>query len=346
MNEFELIDRYFAPLITAAPPLPRILDDAAPLVCQKDHILLTSTDAHIQTVHFLEDLSPDKVAQRALRCAFSDLAAMGASPYAYLLAVQFPASLSEEWLAAFSQGLKEEQENLHVLLLGGNTSRTPGPLSITLTVFGYGREEHILYRHQAQKGDRLYVSGNIGDSALGYLVAQHQAFPFLEESEKQYLLKAYEQPSPPLELGRALAGHAHAAIDISDGLLSEAAHVARASFLKALIKLDHIPLSAVAKKIFAATPLQEHHALWTTLLAGGGDYQLLFTLPISEVSWLESFSAHFPLPLTHIGHLGTPEREGCVMTSPASSVNTEWVHVIDANGRIIDFKQTGYSHEF
>jgi thiamine-monophosphate kinase len=262
LGEFELIARYFAPLARGFAGARGLESDNAFLPADPRHDLVVKTDTIVSGVHFLADEKPELVAARALRVCLSDLAAGGATPYAYQLSLALPRDWTERWLAGFARGLAADQRRFAIALCGGDTTRTPGPITITVTAFGRVARGKGLGRDGARAGDELWVSGTIGDGALGLLAARGElAAPALE--------RRYRLPQPRTSLGPRLVGIASATADISDGLLADAGHIAGASRLSAHIERDLVPLSAEARRVLARQP-----ALWANALGGGDDYEL------------------------------------------------------------------------
>lgn len=270
MGEFELIRNYFA----AAPCAQvggdvalGIGDDCALLALPAGEQLAISTDTLVAGVHFPDVSDPFLLAQRALAVSASDLAAMGARPVGFTLAMTLP-DVDADWLQAFARGLNRMAQNCELRLIGGDTTR--GPLSLTLTVFGAVPAGSALTRSGAREGDLLCVGGDLGDGAgaLALVLGQRSTEP----SVAQYLLGRYWAPQPQLALGQALRGKATAALDISDGLLADCGHIAKASNVGLLIERDRLPLSTQLLTLFEAQAAQQ------AALSGGDDYVLAFTL--------------------------------------------------------------------
>ena len=280
MGEFELIRRYFAAAPCAQGGAGVVLgigDDCALLALPAGEQLVVSTDTLVAGVHFPDACDAFLLGQRALAVSASDLAAMGATPLAFTLALTLP-SASETWLAEFARGLQQMAENCSLALVGGDTTR--GPLSLTLTVFGRVPAGQALLRSGAQVDDLLCVGGELGDAAgaLPLVLAQRDATPDVAEP----LLARYWSPQPQLALGQALRGRATAALDISDGLLADCGHIANASQVALHIELARVPLSA-ALRAFAG----EQQARLCAL-GGGDDYRLAFTLPPALLADLQA----------------------------------------------------------
>ena len=280
MGEFELIRHFFA----AAPCAQGgdgvalgIGDDCALLALPAGQQLAVSTDTLVAGVHFPDPADPLLLGQRALAVAASDLAAMGASPLGFTLALTLP-SVAEGWLQPFAEGLNRMARQCGLSLIGGDTTR--GPLSLTVTVFGAVPAGQALLRSGAQPGDLLCVGGVLGDAAgaLPLVLGQAQADAAIAEP----LLAHYWSPPPQFGLGQALRGKATAAMDISDGLLADCGHIASASGVALALELDALPLSN------ALVGLLGRDAAHTAALTGGDDYVLVFSLPAAHLPGLRA----------------------------------------------------------
>lgn len=268
-SEFALIRDYFTGWGEGPAVRLGIGDDAAALSVPDGHVLQISTDTAVEGVHFLDTLAPAEVAYRSVMAAASDLAAMGASPLACLLSLTLP-GVESNWLHAFSRGLYEASEQTGLSLVGGDTTR--GPLSVNVTVLGSTPARQFMTRAGAQSGDRLCVSGHLGDAAAGLAISAKE-LTVEDARHADLLMTRYERPTARLILGQALRECATACIDISDGLLADAGHVAAASGVGIHIDSTLLPLSEALCASVALTQAQD----WA--LAGGDDYELLFTLP-------------------------------------------------------------------
>lgn len=280
MNEFELIRHYFAAARCAQGGDGVVLgigDDCALLALPAGEQLAVSTDTLVAGVHFPEPCDAFLLGQRALAVSASDLAAMGATPQAFTLALTLP-NADEVWLAEFARGLQLMAQNCSLALVGGDTTR--GPLSLTLTVFGRVPAGDALLRSGAQVGDLLCVGGELGDAAgaLPLVLGQRDA----QEGIREALLARYWSPQPQLALGQALRGLATSALDISDGLLADCGHIAKASQVALQIELEQVPLSAP----LLAFAGEEQARLCA--LGGGDDYRLAFTLPPARLAQLQA----------------------------------------------------------
>lgn len=261
-SEFDLIAEFFAPLATA-PGALGLEDDAAVVPARTGHDLVVTTDALIAGVDFFEDDPPHTIAKKALRANLSDLAAKGAEPAGYLLSLSLPRA-DRTWLESFASGLRDDQAKFGISLLGGDTSR--GPLFVSITAFGHVPTGRMIRRSGARPGDRVFVTGTIGDSGGGLACRQGA------------LLERYRVPDPPVAFGPKLLGVATAAIDVSDGLLADLGHVADASGVRIVVEAQRIPRSP------------ELRALWGDSIdailraaTAGDDYQIAFTAPQADV---------------------------------------------------------------
>lgn len=316
MGEFELIRQYFAaaPCARAGGALALgIGDDCALLTLAAGHQLAISTDTLVVGGHFPDGADPYLLGQRALAVAASDLAAMGADPLGFTLALTLPGS-DEVWLKGFSEGLNVMAERCQLRLMGGDTTR--GPLSLTLTVFGSVPTGAALTRGGAQPGDLLCVGGSLGlaAGALGLVLGQRRAEPAIA----QPLLAQYWSPAPQFDLGRALRGRATAALDISDGLLADCGHIARASTCALQVEQSALPLS---NPLQALLGLEGARA---AALSGGDDYVLAFTLPPE--------------------HLPALRAEGWTVHVIGRATAGSGVQLLDEHGRDITPAVRGYQH--
>jgi thiamine-monophosphate kinase len=245
-GEFELIARYFVPLAAGEPGAFGLSDDAAVIAVEPGHRLVVTTDTIVSGVHFLPSDPPDAIAAKALAVNLSDLAAMGARPRAYTLALAMPSDWdgdkAEAWLEDFSDRLALNQREAGVALIGGDTVASPGPLCITVTALGMVREGAELRRSAAHPGDLVCVSGMIGDAALGlkYIAGE---LPNLPADLGNTLADRYRFPRARIELGRQLVGIGHGVADVSDGLVADLGHICAASNVSAIIDASRVPLS-------------------------------------------------------------------------------------------------------
>jgi len=320
--EFDLIMRHFAPLSTAEAGAYGLRDDAASLALPPGRELIVTKDMMTAGVHFFADDPPGTLGRKILRANLSDLAAMGATPRAYAMGLALPDGMPADWLAQFATGLAEDQTEYGVTLIGGDTIRTRDGLTLSLTAFGEVPEGEALRRSTARAGDDIYVSGTIGDAALGLRVAQG-GLTDLSGGERSVLLSRYRMPQPRTELGKRLIGTASAAIDISDGLVADLGHLCTASALGARIEAAVVPLSPATRAACAADT-----KLLARALSGGDDYELLFTAPQAVADKLAAVARDADVALSRIGALDTDLG----------------VRMMAADGEEMHFANTGYSH--
>jgi thiamine-monophosphate kinase len=331
-TEFELIARHFAPLASSAPEAGNLLDDAALLRVAAGQDCVVSTDTIVEGVHFLAGEDPEVIAARLLAVGFSDIAAMGAAPTVYTVSLALSQALQgdalEAWLSRFAAGLREAQEALGAVLIGGDTVVAPGPVVLTLTAFGSVDAGMALRRSGARPGDDIWVSGTIGDAALGLAVMLRMLS--VEEPEARALLtERYRRPTARIALGRAIAGLAHAAADVSDGLIADLGHICTASSVDAVVHAPAVPLSAPAAAIVAADS-----ARLRDVLSGGDDYELVFTAPAAAAADIRDRAARLRVPVTIVGRIENGEQDA----------NAHDVRVLDSQGKRMRLIRTGYRH--
>ena len=296
--EDRLIARYFRPLATS-PGALGLGDDAAVLAPPPGCDLVLTTDGVIAGVHFFPDDAPEHVARKVLRMNLSDLAAKGARPLGFLLSVALPATADEAWIAGFAAGLGADAERYGCPLLGGDTDHTPGPISASITAFGAVPQGKMVRRSTAAAGDRVVVTGTIGDAALGVRLRRDPALAArlqLSPAERDYLLQRYLLPEPRNALADAVRQHASAAIDVSDGLAGDLAKLCRASGVAAEIDVARVPLSRAARAALDADP-----TLLETALTGGDDYEIVLTLPPALLASLHHAAETVGVEVTEIG---------------------------------------------
>lgn len=299
-DEFETIARLLRPLTRGAPEALELLDDAAVLSSRPGFDLVITKDAIVEGVHFLPGDPLDLVARKLLRVNLSDLAAKAAEPFGYLLAVAWPHGSDWPQRELFARGLAEDGQTFGLSLLGGDTVSTPGPLWASVTMLGWVPEGRMVKRSGAQPGDLVVVSGTIGDGMLGLAAAGG-------EIDDPALAERYRLPQPRLEMREVLRAHANGAADVSDGLLADAGHIAKASGCAVRIELEKVPLSPSARRWLEARPDPE--AALLSLAAGGDDYEIVCAVAPDK---LEAFKAAAPLPVTVVG--GFAQGEGVAVS--------------------------------
>ena len=322
--EDALIARYFRPL-AADPGAFGLGDDAAVLKSDGGDIVVT-TDAIVEGVHFLPDDPPDTIAKKALRVNLSDLAAKGAHTAGFVLTLALRAT-DDVWLTAFARGLGEDAALFGCPLLGGDTVSTPGPLMISITAFGRVPEGKMVRRSGAKPGDRVVVTGTIGDSTLGLDILKRGAAAAAladDAAAKEMLVGRYRVPQPRSALALAVRDHASAAMDVSDGLAGDLAKLCAASGVSAVIDTPSIPLSAAAAGLLGRGAIG-----FESIVSGGDDYEILCAVPESR---FEAFAQAARLAGVVVSPIGT------VIAGESAP------RFLDGEGREIALKRLSYSH--
>jgi thiamine-monophosphate kinase len=322
-GEDSLIARYFRPLATD-PGAFDLGDDAAVLKAEGEDIVVT-TDAIVEGVHFLAADPPDDIARKALRVNLSDLAAKGATPAGFVLTLALRTA-DEAWLAPFARGLGEDALQFGCPLLGGDTVSTPGPVMISITMFGRVPQGRMVHRSGAQPGDRVVVTGTIGDSALGLAVLKGgaTAWALADVAVNATLVERYRVPQPRNALATAVRDYAHASMDVSDGLAGDLAKLCAASGVSAVIDAPSIPLSAAAARLLARGTVGIE-----AIVSGGDDYEILCAIP--ENQW-EAFVQAAGLAGVAVTSIGT------VIAGAAVP------RFLDGQGSEITLPRLSYSH--
>jgi thiamine-monophosphate kinase len=315
MTEFDLIRRYFTRPTPGA--LLGVGDDAALLQVSEGNVLAVSTDMLVSGTHFLPDADPFLLGHKTLAVNLSDMAAMGATPRWATLAIALP-DADEVWLEKFSAGFFALAQQYGVELVGGDTTR--GPLDLCVTIMGEIPQGRALLRNGAQVGDDIWVSGRLGDAALA--LAHMQRRITLSDAEFKTCAPALHEPQPRVALGLALRGIANSMTDISDGLLADLGHILDASQAAAEIDFALLPVSSILRT-YVEQPLGKQCAL-----SGGDDYELCFTAPVKRHAEIMNISARLELPLTCIGKVVAGC--GCI--------------VRDAAGNPLNMESGGYDH--
>lgn len=324
--EFDLIARYFAPLAEGEPGAFGLQNDAAVLDVASGHSLVTTLDSMVAGVHYLPDDPPDQVAKKLLRVNLSDLAAMGACPRGYLLSLALTGAEDEDWLAALARGLEQDQQKYGVILLGGDTLRTPGSQTLSLTALGEVSRGQALQRGTARPEEDIYLTGRLGEAALGLFVRLGQVtekLPGLTAEQLDRLEVAYRLPQPPVQLGPLLPGLATACLDVSDGLMGDLGHIARGSGLGAEVETARLPLAPEVRRLVETIPdrLQD-------VVSGGDDYQLLFTAPQERRDAVARLSGDSGVAISRIGRMTQGNR----------------VRLLDEQEREVAVAHAGWTH--
>ena len=298
--EDRLIARHFGPL-ARHPGALGLSDDAAVMVPPPGCDLVLKADAIVGQVHFFVDDPPDAIARKALRVNLSDLAAKGAKPIGFLLSLALPDGIDDDWLAAFASGLGADVEQFECPLLGGDTDRTPGPVTISIAAFGALPHGTMVRRSGAKAGDRIVATGTIGDAALGVLVRKERATASrwgLDVAMSDHLIARYLLPQPRNAIADAVRAFASAAMDVSDGLAGDLAKLCRASGVSARVEVARVPLSAAAR-----AALRSDRSLIESILTGGDDYEILATVPGSKLVAFRTAASSFGIELSEIGEI-------------------------------------------
>lgn len=316
-SEFDIIRQYFMLNEVRDDVILGIGDDAAILSIPEEHQLVQSVDTLVSGVHFPLETSPQDIAHKALAVNLSDMAAMGAEPAWFTLALTLPDD-NEAWLKAFSESLFVQAKKYNVQLVGGDT--TNGPLCISITINGFVAKGKALTRAGAQLADKIYVSGTLGDAALA--LAAWQGDCLLRKESTHYLNKRLNRPQPQIELGLFLRSYANSCIDISDGLVADLKHITDNSNVAASIYFEKIPLSEDFK-----LNITDEALLLPLALAGGDDYELCFTIPEDKQSEFDEKIKEKNISVTCIGQIEFGQGVRCLL-----------------NDKAIDIQGTGYEH--
>jgi thiamine-monophosphate kinase len=323
-GEDSLIARYFKPLATD-PGAFNLVDDAAILKAVGEDIVVT-TDAIVEGVHFLSDDPPDAIARKALRVNLSDLAAKGTTPAGFVLTLALR-NADDAWLTSFARGLGKDAGLFGCPLLGGDTVSTPGPLMVSITAFGRVPSGKMVHRGGAKPGDRVVVTGTIGDAALGLDILKEGPVAAVladDAAAKEMLIGRYRVPQPRNALASAVREHASAAMDVSDGLAGDLAKLCKASGMSAVIDAPSIPLSAPAGRLLARGAVGIG-----TIVSGGDDYEILCAIPENR---FEAFAESAGIAGVAVTSIGTVIGGS---TAP---------RFLDCEGREIALPRLSYSH--
>lgn len=321
-GEDDLIARYFRPIATD-PGAFGLIDDAAILKSFGDDVVVT-TDAIVEGVHFLASDPPDTIARKALRVNLSDLAAKGAKPAGFVLTIAMR-DAKHDWLSPFAAAIAEDVQAYACPLLGGDTVSTPGPTMISITAFGRVPVDTMVRRTGAQPGDRIVVTGTIGDAMLGLRLLTGKANgEKLDKNARDHLIRRYRIPQPRNALALAIREHANAAMDLSDGLAGDLAKLCQASTVSAQVELSSVPLSDSARAMTASGEFEI-----ADLVAGGDDYEVLCTIPENRWSEFSKAADWAGVPVCCIGSI-----------VPGSNAP----RFLDSEGKPVALKRLSYSH--
>ena len=325
-GEDKLIARFFKPLATH-PGALSLNDDAAILEPPAGHELVLTTDALVGGVHFFPDDPADAIARKALRMNLSDLAAKGAKPLGFLMTLALPSEINDAWLQKFSDGLWADAKEFNFPLFGGDTTRTPGPVTISIFAFGSVPHGKMIKRSGAKPGDRILVTGTIGDAALGLAVRNQPDLAQswrLDAASSNHLAARYLLPQPRLRLIEALQAHASAAMDVSDGLVGDLGKLCHVSGVSAEVSASNVPLSPAGHQAVAS-----NLRLMEIILAGGDDYEIVFTMNPDDVPTFRARAAMADVVVTDIGIIVAGQDEP---------------RFIDAAGGTMSLSRKSFSH--
>ena len=331
-GEEAIIQQYLAPLAAGYPGAYALKDDCAAITPTPGHDLIVKTDPIAAGIHFFADDPPADIGWKALAVNVSDLAAKAATPRAYLMALSFPEPPTRGWMAEFARGLGEAQAAFGMHLIGGDTDRRPGPVTISITVFGEVPAGRMVRRAAARPGDLVYVTGTLGHAAIGLTLLREPQLASQWGIDQQAIdaaVRSYRRPQPRLAIRQALLDHASAAMDISDGLAKDLGRMCRASGCGATIRIEDVPRAAAAAAATGSDPSR-----WGDVLAAGDDYELLISVAPREAATFEvqalrsGRAAAAPFSVTRIG----------VMAEGSA------VGLLDATGQSFPLARTGWDH--
>jgi thiamine-monophosphate kinase len=324
LGEFGRIERFFRPLARNFPGALSLDDDAAIISVPVGKELVVTTDAVVAGIHFLPSDTPADIARKALRVNLSDLAAKGACPLAYTLTLAIGRDVDDDWIEAFASALADDQTRYRIELTGGDSVSTLGPVWVSITAFGLVDSGRMVRRSGAQVGDRVLVTGTVGDAALGLAALQGRLG--VSDEDRAELSSRYRLPQPRSDLAVAVADFAHAALDVSDGLAADFGHLCRASGVGGKIWASNVPLSPAATKIISADP-----SWLPEVLGGGDDYEILLTAPPGAVPALVAAATGVGIALTEIG----------VIEPGGSSSRAD---IVDDEGTPLALPKSGWTH--
>jgi thiamine-monophosphate kinase len=326
VGEAAIIQQYFAPLAGHYSGAFGLRDDAATITPPPGHDLVVSVDAIAAGVHFFPNDDPSDIGWKALAVNVSDLVAKGAVPHAYVMALALPEPPTAAWMSAFTHGLDQAQRAFAITLVGGDTDRRPGPLSITITAFGFVPTGRMVRRGTACVGDHVFVSGTLGDAALGLRLSPGWDRPpgwRASDAQAASLRARYLRPQPRCALAPVVREWASASMDLSDGLAKDIGRMCAASGVGALLDATGLPLSAAARGIVEA-----HPDVWSLIATGGDDYEILATTSGHDAERFVAAAAAVGVPVTAIGRICSGH--GIIVSGP--------------DGRPLSFDKDGYDH--
>jgi len=317
-----MIAKLLSPLAADDPGAFGLTDDAATVNVPADQELVITKDLLVEGVHFLRDDPPDLLAKKALRVNLSDLAAKGATSRSYFLGLSLAPWIGDEWLTRFAGGLADDQKRFAVGLSGGDTTATPGPLTLSITALGTVPAGRMIRRKGARPRDAVFVTGSIGDAGAGLAVLKGEGVG-IPDLTRAALISRYQLPEPRVALGRQLLGLASSALDVSDGLLADLGHVAKLSEVRIALDAAKIPVSAATRALWGQGSEGVVRAA-----TSGDDYEIAFTAPASMRSRIEELSRTSGVAISEIGRVEAGSG----------------VHLLDDKGKPIPVVRTGYTH--
>ena len=326
MNEFDLIERYFAPL--AGPEGLELKDDTARFTPRAGHDILITTDSFVEGVHFPAGMYGADVAERLLRTNLSDIASKAGRPLGYQLSLSMPAGKMEQWIPAFAKGLETTQSEYGCTLWGGDTTATDGPAVFSITLIGEVRKEGMIQRAGAALGDDVWVSGVLGDAMLGCDLVTNQPISPVPSGEHLFIFEsAYWRPEPVFAFQNILAKFATAAADISDGILADVAHISKLSETCAALNFDALPFSIGAEgwADSQSNPVKARQAL----ASFGDDYGVVFTAKDENRQAIFDAARRSKLKLTLVGSMLPGSGSAC----------------LDVEGQEMAWPKKGYRHK-
>ena len=321
MKEFKKIKKFFSPLAKSRINGTSLDNDAALLELSSLKNLVVTTDTLVEKIHFGLTDNPCLIAKKLMRINLSDLAAMGSSPLAYLLNLALPKKVTDQWLGRFTLGLKEDQKKYNIFLAGGDTVATTGPIVLSLTAFGFNQKGLYHKRSGAKEGDFIFVSGTVGDSALGLISIKKELK--IPKKDREFLIQKYFLPEPRISLGEKLLTIASSAIDVSDGLAQDINHICMSSGIGAQLFFSKLPISSSAKLL-----LKNYPKFKKKILNGGDDYEIVFTASSELEKKIETLSKKTRIKITKIGVMTRAKR----------------FKILDHQNHEIKIKHLGYQH--
>lgn len=300
-GETGIIENYFTPLSDDTEGAFGLLDDAGKIRPPDGQEVVLTTDTIVSGIHYLDDAAPEDIGYKALAVNVSDLCAKGADPAVYLLSLALPSNPDPDWLQALSDGFGAAQDDFSCGLLGGDTVHTTGPVVITVTAAGFVPEGGMVHRFSANESDHVYVTGTIGDAALGLALLSGETARLegmLGSAHSEFLKSRYWRPAPRVDAIAIVRTYASACMDISDGLAGDFGKMCASSGMGGVIQAGRIPLSPAA-----AACVHEDPVWLKTILSGGDDYELLLTVPPEHTEALELACSSAGVDVTCIGHI-------------------------------------------